>query len=338
MQASFFRTLILGGLFVSGATGVALTSLTACESLSQTSPVPDGDASDLDASQPPPEAEDTGTSSSSTTGGPGTAPPPSGRIRVANMLEGSPNMDLCVREGTGAFAPGWITGSAPLFSGVGKPDGLAYGEVSQHAFVNVGVEGNAGVSFAFRFVEVGSPCDGAGAVIFGTSAGTVIRQGGGVTVYVYGRVEEGVDAGDANPKVAAISDTITPPGSATLLRVVHGVIALPSFDVVINGETVLQGIRYGTAFTGPPYAAVTPTAPPPPGFASIQAGVPEEATMTLRAGTTVRSFTIPNRLRRGIASTVFASGTADRPLVQLCSDRTPAEGVVASCVKLVSTE
>jgi hypothetical protein len=123
-----------------------------------------------------------------------------------------------------------------------------------------------------------------------------------------------------------VNDTLAPPATATLFRVFHGVPDIAGFDVVVNGETLTPGVKYGNAI-GYPYTSTT-------GYATVPAGIPEDATLTLRSGTTVRSFTIPERLRRGVAWTVFAGGTADKLTVSLCSDHTPDEGDVADCKKL----
>src|SRR5262249_39052583 len=119
----------LGALFVSSSLALGalwMGALTACDSLADTSPIPNGDASDLDAGFGPVPAE----------GGPSAPPstvdagpsPPSGRIRLANLIQGAGPVDLCAK----GDAPGstWDTK-------VAKPGGLAYGEVSAHSFVSV---------------------------------------------------------------------------------------------------------------------------------------------------------------------------------------------------------
>ena len=71
------------------------------------------------------------------------------------------------------------------------------------------------------------------------------------------------------------------------------------------------------------------------GFANIAAGIPDQAMMTLRSGTTVRNFTIPTRLRRGIATTILVGGTQDNLDVEECSDRSPdPSAATADCTKL----
>lgn len=338
MKAFLLRHVIIGGAFLAGVSGVVFGA--ACASLSDTSPLPSPDASDLDAGAPPPEPEE----ASVTPPAPASdaAPPASGRVRVANLIRGSGAVDLCVKvDPSGPWEAGWITGQPASFSGVAKGDGLNFGEISQHVFLPA-AEGPNGTRYQFRIVPLGGACDGknpdgSAAIILASVGATILRQGAGLTIYGYGVIADGVDAGDGNPRGSVISDTISPPGNVSLFRVVHGVPDIAAFDVVINGETVLNSIRYGTAY-GFPYATVSATAPPPPGFANIAAGVPEEATLTLRSGTTVRSFTVPARLRRGIASTVFVGGSANQLTVQLCSDRTPASGDLATCTKLVPQE
>jgi hypothetical protein len=323
-RLSLFRLGLVGlaGVVGFGSLLVASGSLVACESLSETSPLPDLDAQTFDVGYVPPFEEKEEEEPPPPDAGP---PPPASRIRLANLLQGPEAVDLCVKqEPTGAWEGQKITVDAPS----PKADGLAFGEVSAHN--NLPVAG-AAARYSFRVVPVGGPCDGDGAVIYATIGPTTLRQGAGVTLVAVGVVDPGVDAGDANPRGVAIGDVLAPPATVTLVRLVHGVPDLPALDLVINGETVATGVKYGTA-TGFPYTSTT-------GFASLAAGIPANATLSLRAGTTVRSFAVPDRVRRGVAMTIFAAGSisgGDHPLqVLLCADRSPPAGeTLARCTKL----
>jgi hypothetical protein len=327
MNAISLRTGFLSAAFITCAAAVAWSSLSACASLSQTSPLPPDDASDLDAGSVPNGADEAG----STSGGSVDSGPPatSGRIRLSNLLTGGPAIDLCAK----ADSPSVTTWTSNLItqnpSEPPEPDGLKFGETSQSVFLNAAA-GSKGSAYVFRAVPAGADCNDSSTTILASFASQSLKQNAGITLVAVGKLADGVDAGDANPRGAAMGDVIAPPSSASLFRVFHGVSDIAAFDVVINGETDLNGIKYGSAF-GFPYTSTT-------GYASIAAGVPEDATLTLRSGTTVRSFTIPQRLRRGIATTVFVGGTKDNLLVNLCSDRTPDQGPVATCTKLVAQQ
>lgn len=327
MNTALFRTSILGGAFFLSAAAVAWTSLSACESLSQTSPLPPEDASDLDAGALPedPDEPPPGTSSGGTVdAGPA---PASGRVRLANLLQGPSSVDLCAIQGMTVRSQ-LITANPSEPTQASKPDGLKLGETSQHVFLFADVKGTP---YTFRVVPAGADCSDMTTQVYATitsATATLLKQNSGITLVVFGEIKEGVDAGDATPRGIALADTISPPATASLFRVFHGVPDIAAFDVVINGETILSGVKYGTSF-GYPYTSTS-------GFASIPAGIPEGATLTLRSGTTVRSFTIPARLRRGIASTVFVGGTSDKLVVSLCSDRSPTKGTTATCDKLVA--
>jgi len=191
----------------------------------------------------------------------------------------------------------------------------------------VTVDPKAGTKFTFKVTPVGTDCaDPTQPVYASISTPVTIRGGAGITVVAIGISKDGVDAGDAIAKATTIGDTLAPPATSSLVRVFHAVPDIAAFDVVINGETVVTGVKYGGA-SGYPYTSTT-------GYASIPAGVPEDATLTLRSGTTVRSFTVPKRLRRGAATSIFVGGTADKLTVELCSDRTPDKGDTADCTRL----
>lgn len=319
LRAAFLASGVLLG---AAALAAGWGSLVACDNLSETSPLPDGDASDLDAGYTPPLPEEAGPPDVVTidTG----APPASGRIRLANLLNGAGAVDLCTRSETAtAWDPQKITTNP---SGA-KAEGLLFGEVSAHIFLSAST---AGTRYQFRVVPLGTPCDGDGgvpivAIPVGTN--TTLRQNGGLTIIAAGTIKEGTDAGDGNPRGAVIADTLSPPSSAALVRVVHGVPDLAAFDAVVNGETILTGIKYGSAIQFP-YTSTT-------GFASVAAGIPEGSTLTLKAGTSAQTYIVPDRVRRGVATTIFVGGTADKLTVSLCSDRSPpANQTVAECKKL----
>jgi hypothetical protein len=121
-----------------------------------------------------------------------------------------------------------------------------------------------------------------------------------------------------------------PPAAFALLRVVHGVSDLAAFDVLVNGGTALQGVKYASAI-GYPYNSTT-------GFANLAGGIPQGATITFQSGTTFRNFKVGDRVRRGVAETLFAAGrVAGGPpmTIALCADREPSEGeVLSTCVNL----
>jgi hypothetical protein len=329
-MSSLFRTGILGGTFVLCATGVFWISISACESLSQTSPLPSMDASDLDAGQPPEQPDESSSSSSSGSGSSSGDMPVSARVRLANLLQGPDAIDLCTKvDAAGQTWQNGLITTNPANPDGAKPDGLFFGQTSQSTFVSS--TGASGTKYLFKVVPPGTDCNDPTATVYAQITTSVaIRPGAGLTVTAVGEIKDGVDAGDATGKVTTIGDTLAPPGTATLFRVIHGVPDIAAFDVVVNGETLVTGVKYGNA-VGYPYTSTT-------GYATIPAGIPEDATLTLRSGTTVRSFTIPERLRRGIASTVFVGGTADKLTVNLCSDRTPDKGDVASCTKLAAQQ
>lgn len=333
-MTSLFRTGVIGGLFVLCTTSALWISLSACESLSQTSPLPSTDASDLDAGQPPEES--TSSSSSGTVAVVDAGPQNAARVRLANFIQGPDAVDLCAKvDATGtSWQNGLIVTELDNVAGYTvqhpKGDGLLYGQTSQSIFVFAAA--GAGTKYLFKIVPLNSDCADPNVTTYAQiSPSTTVRPGAGITIVGLGKsVVEGVDAGDGAVKATVIADTLAPPVNASLFRVFHGVTDIAAFDVVVNGETLLIGVKYGTPL-GFPYTS-------PNGFASVNAGIPEDATLTLRSGTTVRSFTVPQRLRRGVATTVFAGGTKDALTVSLCSDRTPAEGDTASCTKLQSQD
>lgn len=324
MRFLSFRSLFVG--FSTCVAGGALalasgSSLVACEALDKVSPLPDPDASaEYDAGYVPPLPEEAGVDASVPDAGP---PPASGRVRLANLLQGVAAVDVCARrdDASGTWEGQKITtGTSP------KADGLKFGEVSAHFFLPVATA--AGTKYAFRVVPLGASCEGDGGAPLVNIASSTLRQNGGITLVATGVA--GIDGGDTIPRGVALADVLQPPQTAALVRAFHGVPDLPPFDVVVNGETILTGIKYGSAF-GFPYTSTT-------GFATIPAGIPEEATLALRAGTTVKTFEVPERVRRGVAMSIFVSGRASEPStleVTLCADRSPASGEeLASCTPL----
>jgi hypothetical protein len=314
MRYGIFRIGIFGFGGVFSLCALVLVP-SACESLKDVSLVPDGSIDDLDAGDIPEPPEDSGDNV--TPPGNDAAPPASGRVRLANMTVDAPGpVDLCVKAGTPANAP-W---EGPRIAG------LSPGQVSAHFFL--AVPGQT-AQYLYRVVRSGAACDGdPGAVVFNFTAQS-LRQAGGTTLAVVGNAS-GADAGDANPRGVALTDNVSPPANATQFRAIHGIPDMPAFDVVINGETVVSGIRFGSAI-GFPYANSDTS-----GFKSIPAGIPEGSTLTLRAGTTVASFTVPQRQRRGIAVTLFTTGRiASQVVASLCSDRSPPAGEsLATCLNL----
>jgi hypothetical protein len=321
----------LGGLVVLGAVSIAWSSLMACVSLSDTSPLPDGDASDLDGGFVPVSA-DAGTTSTSPAD---TTPEPSGRVRLANLIQGTSAVDLCSKSSASGSA--WEGQKITVDSPAPKAEGLLYGEVSTHVFLPAVLRDPTGMTpetkYQFRVVPVGTPCDGSGSAPLVTTTAATLHAGGGLTVVAMG-VANGAAASDADPRGVALEDVLAPPATSAQVRVFHGVPDLPPFDLVINGDRVLSGVKYGTGSGAPADAAN--------GFASVAAGIPANAILTLSAGTTSRSFTVSERVRRGLAVSIFVSGSMSggQPLtVNLCSDRRPeSEATLADCTKLSPTK
>jgi hypothetical protein len=327
VNASLFRFGLLGALGCAALAAVATfgtSSLVSCASISDTSPLPDGDASDLDAGFVPVLDEAGGALGPPVNGGP---PPPSGRVRLANLLQGGPNVDLCSRSD----APGaqWEGQKITDNPNGANPAGLAYGEVSTHFFVPVPTD--AGSKYQFRIIPVGGACEGdAGGPLVSIAAGsnTQLNQGGGLTVAGVGLTSE--TGTEASPKSVVVADVLAPPAAVAELRIVHGVSDLPALDVLVNSEIVLQGVRYASGLPYP-YSGSN-------GFANLAGGIPDGATISLKAGTTVRTFKAGARVRRGVAMTLFASGRAFASpglSLELCADRSPPDGeVLATCTKL----
>lgn len=316
---------IAAAVILGGGAGVGGLGLAACYNLGDTSPIPDGGGTDLDAGFVP--VVDDGGSATGTTTVDSGPPPPSGRVRLANLLQNSPAVDLCARgDFSGAqWQPQLVT----------KPGGLNYGEVSAHNFVSVPT--SAGSKYQYRIVPFGADCDsdagGGPLVSIASGTNTLLKQGGSMTLAVVGDANAQANT-EASPKGVVATDVLAPPAAVALLRVLHGVSDLAAFDVEINGDTALQGVKYASVLSYP-YSS-------PTGFASLAGGVPQNATLTLKAGTTARNFTVANRVRRGVASTIFAYGRVDGApglVLSLCADREPAEGsVLSDCTPLAEAK
>jgi hypothetical protein len=242
-------------------------------------------------------------------------------------LIGSPALDLCSKSD--AFGAAWEGQKITVGASTPKPDGLNYGEVSTHVFLPVPT--SAGTKYQFRILPVGGSCDTDAGIGVSIPAGTntSLRQGGGLTLAVVGDVNAPAGS-DASPKAVVVSDVVAPPTSFALLRAIHGVPDMPAFDVLISGASVITGVRFGSGI-GYPYSSFT-------GFVNIAGGIPANSTVTLQAGTSVRNFTLGDRVRSGVAETLFVSGrlSGTPPLTAtLCSDRSPPQGdVVATCTNL----
>lgn len=312
-----FGIFVFGTVTVASGIAAATSALVACENLKDVSVVPDGSRDDLDAGSPPvPTTPD----ETPVTPPPPSDPTPSGRVRLGNFLQSSNTVTICAKTAAApnsAWAP---IGVDEFGSSVGA------GSVSSYTFLEVTAPT---ASYQYRIVPGNESCTGDD--ILAQSGSVTLRQNGGTTLAIVGEAS-GVDAGDANPRLIAVADNITPPAGATSLRAFHGVPDLAAFDVVINGETVLTGVKYGTA-VGFPYSTSNTT-----GYASIPAGVPENARLTLRSGTTVSSFTFPQRLRRGLAFSLFVSGTRDATSVELCTDRNVAGETSSNCQTLPAAQ
>lgn len=318
MSLHYVGFVSLAGLSAFGGLAVAFGSMASCASLSDTTDVPDGAPVEFDSGVVP-SVGDGG-------GGPPPAtsdPAPSGRIRLANLLEGGGAIDVCARQENPASSP-WIANLVSDVEPFTKPGGLSSGQVSGHKFLNAAPKD--GTRYVFRVIAAGSPCDSQDSPPIANIAATALRQGQGLTLVAFG-VATGSDAGDANPRAVAMGDVVTPANTSAQVRAFHGIPDMAAFDLVINGETVAQGVKYGGASFFP-YSSTT-------GFKEVAAGIPNNALLSLRAGTTVRSYTVADRVRRGVAVTIFTSGRAASPTVSLCSDRSPADGAtVAECTKL----
>jgi hypothetical protein len=308
---------------ISAITGViaigALRFLPACDSLSDTTPVPGPDISDLDAGHPPPPPDAAPPPSGSVGGG---DPPNSARIRLANLVQGGPKLDLCAKLGSGGA--GWESGKVTST----RSEGVGFGEVSTHSFINAAKDAKDTITtkYTFRPVPVGTSCD-ADPAPYGETTSKSVGPGAGVTIVAYGKTGGGTGS-DSNPKSSAWDDIVNPVPNSAQIRAFHGAPELSPFDLVVDGTTLVQGIRYG--------GMTSPTSTSGSGFASLPAGIAEGSTITLRAGTTAKNYKATERVRRGLAVTIFVGGPVDSLSVKLCSDRTPESGNLATCTDLQS--
>jgi len=315
----------IGSLFA----GVALLAgwggaVTACQNLDDTSPLFDAAAAtDYDAGYVPPAPSSTDDTSS---GAPPSGPTPNTlRIRLANLTQGGQALQLCIAQ-----SPSTAFVVAQDVSASTKLDAVGAGLVS--APVNVGpiTDAKKGAAFAFR---VGTDCVNAGQgttlASIAASTRTTFKGGASVTLIVAGDPAAQGTPDPLAPQLTIVNDLVSPSATATSFRAAHGAVGLPPFDVVVNGETVLTGVRFNTAI-GYPYSSTS-------GYAQIAAGIPEGSTILLRSGTTVKTFTVPSRVRRGIADTLVVTGTVNAVAASICSDRAPAAGATsADCTALPS--
>jgi hypothetical protein len=316
----------IGSLFA----GVALLAgwggaVTACQNLDETSPLFDAAAAtDYDAGYVPPASTDDPGSSSGT--------PPSGpaantlRVRLVNLTQGGQALQLCVAQ---APSTAFVVAQDVITSS--KLDAVGAGLVS--APVNIGPITTAATG-KFQF-KVGPDCaTPIAAVLTVSPSAAFIKAGASVTLIVAGDPADTDPTAPLAPRLTSVNDVVTPSATATSLRAVHGAVGLPPFDLVVNGETVLTGIRYNTAV--PLLSAPGYTANPATGFIQIPAGIAEGSTVLLRSGTTVKSFTVPERIRRGVADTLVVTGSSvNNVAASICSDRAPAAGATsADCIVL----
>jgi hypothetical protein len=311
-------------LVLTGAIG--LGPAVACAPLDDTTPLPDGSFDDFDGGAlPDTSATGTSTPPPSPTASADDAGVPQSLLRLAHLLGGGGNADVCVRAS--ASAP-W---TGPLLSGRFLEAGIGYGSVSSYvAFSTLGATPG---SLSVRLVRGGASCDAEIASTTVTAA-----AGAALTVVAAGDTSQ---TGDGKPRVVALVDTTaTPAADRALLRTFHGVFDTSPIDVVLANRTVTTGVRFGTA-GGFPYTAAA-------AYATLGAGivpVGDGATMLLRAGTIAATFALPSSasdgpIAGGRIADAFALGraTADTspPLaVLLCtSPRTAGTTLLGSCTSL----
>ena len=314
----------IGSLFAGAAMLAGWGAVSACQNLDETSPLFDAAAAtDYDAGYVPAAAstDDPGSSSSG-------APPPGHapntlRVRLANLTQGGTALQLCFAE-----APSTAFVVAQDVTTSMKLDAVAAGSVS--APVSVGLITTAATGkFQFR---VGTDCTATGTTLASLSPTTAFKGGDSITLIVAGDPTTSDPASPLIPRLTSVKDSLAPAATSTSFRAAHGAVGFPPFDVVINGETVLQGVRFNTAI-GYPYTSTT-------GYASIASGIPAGSTILLRSGTTVKTFTSPAmRIQRGVAETLVVTGsTVNNIAASLCSDRAPAApATTADCTPLTSS-
>lgn len=311
------------GLFV--LTCGALRFVAGCSSLSSTTPIPTLDASDLDGGfvgeRPPDAAVDEEEEE---------PPPPDvqpARARLANLVRGSGNLDLCMKVDTaaGAWEGGKITQN-PLGA---RPAGLAYGEVSAHVLVPI--TARTGTRYTFRAVAVGSSCEeGTPVASFTLPGTTTVPSGGGVTLVAVGIAGAG---GQYAPRGTVTTDVITVAEGIAQLRLFHGVPDLPAVDFYAGGLGEARGIRYGTAIPFP-YTSTS-------GFAGVDGGVGDGMPIRITTGAFTREFRL-GRVRTRNAATVFLAGLSglsdagdDPPISALLCQDDPLEGAnLGDCTPL----
>lgn len=319
LKAAFFG---LGTLVAGGLTLATWGSLTACQNLDVTSPLFDPDAaSDYDAGFVPEAPDDDGDDGSS--GAPPAGPTPTTvRVRLANLTQGGESLQLCATQ-----AP--ASGTAPPFavaqdvvSGF-RIDAVATGSLSAPASIG-SIADKATGRFNFR---VGPDCATQAGTLAQLTATLSLRGGAAVTLIIAGNPAAEDPTDPLVPRVTSVNDVLAPAATSTSLRAFHGAVGLAPFDVAIDGTTVLEGVRFNTGI-GRPYASTN-------GYAPVAAGIPQGATLRLSSGTTSRSFSVPDRIRRGIAQTLLVTGSSvNNVSAQLCSDRAPESGSTSECVSL----
>lgn len=319
LKAAFFG---LGTLVAGGLTLAMWGSLAACQDLDVTSPLFDPDAaSDYDAGfvpEPVDEEPDDDGSSGALPSGP---TPTTARVRLANLTQGGESLQLCYTQVPAQGAAPAFTVVQDVASGF-RIDSVATGSLSAPASIGAIPEKATG-RFNFR---VGADCATGAGTLAQLTATLTLRGGASVTLIVAGDPSAEDSTDPLLPRVTSVNDVLAPPATSTSLRAIHGAVGLAPFDVSIDGLTVLEGVRFNTG-VGRPYSSAT-------GYATVAAGIPQGATLRLSSGTTQKSFSVPERVRRGIAQTLLVSGTASNVTAQLCSDRAPESGSTAECVSL----
>lgn len=320
LKAAFFGlgTLVAGGLMLA-----TWGSLTACQNLDVTSPLFDPDAAaDYDAGFVPEPADDGDDDNGSSGTVPAGPTPNTVRVRLANLTQGGESLQLC-------FTQVPAQGTAPPFTVVQdvassfRIDAVATATLSAPASIG-SVPEKASGRFNFR---VGADCATQAGTLAQLPATLTLRGGAAVTLIVAGNPAADDSTDPLLPRVTSVTDVLAPPATSTALRAFHGAVGLAPFDVSIDGLTVLEGVRFNTG-VGRPYASAS-------GYAAVAAGIPQGATLRLSSGTTRKSFSVPDRVRRGIAQTLLVTGSSTNDVAaQLCSDRAPESGSTSECVSL----
>ena len=326
LKTAFFG---IGSLLAGAAMLASWGAVSACQNLDETSPLFDAAAAtDYDAGFVPVATTDPdGDGTSSSSGALPMGPQPNTlRVRLANLTQGGTALQLCFAQ-----APSTTFAVAQDVTSSAKLDAVAAGTVS--APVSVGlITSSATGKFQFR---VGTDCTATATTIASVSPTTTFKGGNSITLVVAGDPSTEDSDSPLVPRLTSVNDNISPSATSTSFRAINGAVGLPPFDVVVNGDTVLVGLRYGTAV--PAIAAPGFSFSSSTGDVQIGAGIPAGSTILLRSGTTVKTFTSPGtRIQRGVAETLVVTGSSVNSVAaQLCSDRAPAAGAaVADCTPL----